>query len=70
MSPKLLASLALRVCEKNALLMRSLQPEFDARFVGLARRVYHLNDKRASLKTSINLLCDSPIQEVKSYEEY
>ena len=41
--------------------------EFDEEFVALARSVYILNDKRASIKREINLFCGSDIIEEKSY---
>jgi serine phosphatase RsbU (regulator of sigma subunit) len=44
--------------------------EFDDFFVQLARQVYHLNDKRASIKKQINFIYNSEIYEVKSYEPY
>ena len=52
----------LRVFEKNKL--------FKKDFVNYARKVYHMNDKRAFLKNEINIKTNSLISEVKSYEEY
>tara|TARA_B100001123_G_scaffold128901_1_gene149745 strand:- start:7 stop:420 length:414 start_codon:yes stop_codon:yes gene_type:complete len=43
---------------------------FDNNFIELARSVYIKNDKRAELKKEINLMFDSKIVEVKSYENY
>ena len=43
---------------------------FDDRFVQLARSVYFLNDKRASIKKEINTEFKSIIVEEKSYEKY
>ena len=43
---------------------------FDATFIETARSVYFLNDKRAALKKEINVLFNSNIMEVKSYETY
>ena len=43
---------------------------FGARFVELARSVYHQNDKRAAIKKQINQLLGSMIVEEKSYESY
>ena len=43
---------------------------FDKSFIDLARKVYKLNDKRATLKQEINILSGSKIMEVKSYEKY
>ncbi len=42
--------------------------EFGESFISLARSVYKLNDKRASLKLSINNALGSNIKEVKSHE--
>jgi hypothetical protein len=36
----------------------------------LARDVYVLNDQRAALKSSINILTGSNLREEKSYEGY
>ena len=44
--------------------------EFDNEFIELARKVYITNDKRFNIKSQINLLTDSNITEVKSYEDY
>ena len=52
----------LRVFEKNK--------SFKKDFVSYARKVYHMNDKRALLKNEINIKTNSLISEVKSYEEY
>ena len=52
----------LRVFEKNK--------SFKKDFVSYARKVYHMNDKRAFLKNEINIKTNSLISEVKSYEEY
>ena len=43
---------------------------FDKKFINLARNVYILNDKRASIKKNINKLTGSVINEVKSYKKY
>ena len=42
--------------------------DFGEQFISLARSVYKLNDKRASLKLSINKTLGSNIKEVKSHE--
>ena len=42
--------------------------DFGEKFISLARSVYKLNDKRASLKLSINKTLGSNIKEVKSHE--
>ncbi len=52
----------LRIFEKNKL--------FKKDFINYARKVYHMNDKRAFLKNEINIKTNSLISEVKSYEEY
>ena len=52
----------IRIKEKNK--------EFDNTFIELARSVYFKNDKRAEIKKSINLLCNSEITEEKSYSDY
>ena len=52
----------LRVFEKNK--------SFKKEFINYARKVYHMNDKRAFLKNEINIKTNSLISEVKSYEEY
>ena len=44
--------------------------DFGPRFVELARSVYHLNDKRAALKRSINVALGSRLVEEKSYAAY
>ena len=43
---------------------------FDHTFIGMARSVYLLNDKRASIKRQINTLYNSDIKEEKSYAKY
>jgi len=43
---------------------------FDARFIELARAVYHINDKRAAVKRAINLKLGSRLVEEKSYQDY
>ena len=51
-----------RACEANQ--------DFGERFVELARSVYRNNDRRASIKREINVLCGSTIIEEKSYTQY
>ena len=53
---------SIRQCEKNK--------DFGAEFIRLARDVYHANDRRFEIKNKINLLTNSDIKEVKSYESY
>ncbi|HEX7370146.1 MAG TPA: DUF6165 family protein [Rhodanobacteraceae bacterium] len=43
---------------------------FDARFIELARAVYHTNDQRAAVKRAINLKLGSRLLEEKSYQDY
>jgi len=52
----------LRKLEKNK--------SFNKTFINLARNVYKLNDSRAKIKHSINLISKSSIIEEKSYEKY
>ena len=52
----------LRIFEKNQ--------SFKKDFISYARKVYHMNDKRAFLKNEINIKTNSLISEVKSYEKY
>jgi hypothetical protein len=44
--------------------------DFGAKFIELARAVYHENDQRAALKREINTLLGSQIVEEKSYAKY
>jgi len=44
--------------------------DFGNTFVELARKVYHQNDRRASLKREINVALGSDIIEEKSYNAY
>jgi hypothetical protein len=53
---------ALRTCE-------ALQ-DFGADFVALARRVYHLNDRRAAVKRTVNLALGSDYVEQKVLPDY
>jgi len=43
---------------------------FGPEFVALARSVYHINDRRASIKRQINELLQSDLIEEKSYAAY
>ena len=52
----------IRACER--------QGDFGARFIELARAVYHRNDERAAIKRQINELCGSELVEEKSYAAY
>jgi hypothetical protein len=44
--------------------------DFGPKFIELARSVYIQNDRRATIKKSINVLCGSNIVEEKSYTEF
>lgn len=52
--------------------LRHLESEkkFDEEFVGKARSVYYLNDRRYELKNQINFITNSKISEVKQHVEY
>ena len=52
----------LRQCER--------EKDFSLSFVGMARSVYLLNDKRASIKKKINITYGSKLIEEKSYSVY
>ena len=43
---------------------------FDAEFIELARSVYKLNDRRASIKRDVNLAFGSQLMEEKCYKAY
>jgi hypothetical protein len=44
--------------------------EFDSDFIDLARSVYIKNDIRADIKLRINIVTQSGVLEVKSYQKY
>ena len=52
----------LRICEKNK--------DFGKTFIELARGVYFNNDKRAKIKSDINIILGSNIKEIKQYPDY
>ena len=52
----------IRLCEKNS--------EFKDKFIQLARNVYFANDKRSEIKSKINNILGSNIEEVKEYTKY
>ena len=52
---------------EDALREYEQEKNFKIEFVDLARSVYMLNDERASIKRSINILCGSSLIEEKSY---
>ncbi|MBF0304876.1 MAG: hypothetical protein HQL41_04410 [Alphaproteobacteria bacterium] len=49
---------------------REAEKDFGARFIELARAVYHTNDRRAALKRTLNALLGSALVEEKSYKDY
>ena len=51
-----------RICEKNK--------DFGEKFIELTRGVYFTNDQRSKIKSEINKLLKSNIQEVKEYVKY
>ena len=52
---------------EDALRSYEAKQYFGPEFIKLARSVYILNDQRAQLKRSINILCNSSLIEEKSY---
>ena len=52
---------------EDALRSYEARQYFGPEFIKLARSVYILNDQRAQLKRSINILCNSSLIEEKSY---
>ncbi|MGH8191218.1 MAG: DUF6165 family protein [Rhodanobacteraceae bacterium] len=50
--------------------VKEREQAFDARFIELARAVYHTNDERATVKRAINLKLGSRLVEEKSYQDY
>jgi len=46
------------------------EKKFGKSFISLARNVYIYNDKRAQIKLNINLITNSEIVEIKSYDKY
>ena len=55
---------------EDALRLNEKTKDFGYAFIALAREVYVLNDQRAALKSSINILTGSNLREEKSYEGY
>ena len=55
---------------QDALRLNEQTKDFGDAFIALAREVYVLNDQRAALKSSINILTGSNLREEKSYEGY
>jgi hypothetical protein len=44
--------------------------QFDREFIELARSVYKKNDKRNAIKNEINVIFNSELMDIKSYENY
>jgi len=55
---------------EDSLRLNEKTKDFGDAFIALAREVYVLNDQRAALKSSINILTGSNLREEKSYEGY
>ena len=55
---------------EDALRLNEKTKDFGDAFIALAREVYVLNDQRAALKSTINILTGSNLREEKSYEGY
>lgn len=55
---------------EDAIRLKEKSAEFDEEFITLARAVYKTNDSRAGIKNDINVLSNSQLVEVKSYEKY
>lgn len=52
---------------EDAIRAKEAAAQFDPDFIGLARSVYRMNDRRAAIKREINRLLDSELVEEKSY---
>ena len=52
---------------ENQLRLKEKLQQFDTEFIELARQVYLINDKRASIKKTINELNNSSYREIKLY---
>jgi uncharacterized protein YydD (DUF2326 family) len=44
--------------------------QFDREFIELARSVYKKNDERSAIKNEINVVFNSELMDIKSYENY
>ena len=55
---------------EDALRVHENSLDFGTGFIEKARSVYFLNDERAAIKKSINVLTKSILHETKSYEDY
>ncbi len=51
-----------RLCEKNS--------DFGEKFIQISRDVHFMNDKRAKIKSKINKIFSSNIEEIKEYTSY
>ena len=51
-----------RLCEKNS--------DFSEKFIKISRDEYFANDRRAKIKSKINILLDSNIKEIKEHTKY
>jgi len=66
-----LSSVNLKLWEvEDQIREKELAGEFDMLFIELARSVYRLNDVRAKIKLSINLMLCSELVEEKSYKDF
>jgi hypothetical protein len=55
---------------EDSIRTKEAKQEFDDEFINLARLVYKTNDERYSIKTMINNIFKSEIQEMKHYQKY
>ena len=55
---------------EDSIRIKERNQEFDKEFIALARSVYKENDKRASIKKTINQNYNSELNEEKSYTRY
>ena len=55
---------------EDSIRIKERNQEFDKEFIALARSVYKENDKRASIKKTINQNYNSELNEEKSYKRY
>ena len=54
-------------CVESSIRIKDSHNEFDNTFINLAKAVYKNNEKRFKLKSRINLICNSQINEQKDY---
>ena len=55
---------------EDAIRDEEAKARFEAEFIGLARSVYRMNDRRAAIKREINQLLESELVEEKSYAAF